>query len=196
MNLTFLKNHKLLFLIVLTFFGLGFIDIHFGLLGVFCMGIPIYLLLKTNKKTYCSGYCPRANLLTTTTKKAKFFDFKTPKAFTQGNVKWIMLTYFSINIVLMIASTVMAAKTGNGILSVKFFILIPGFSLPETLALDMPVWVTHLSYRFYSMMYSTTILGIILGIFYKPRTWCTICPINTVSDAYVKSVKNKANKNQ
>jgi len=54
---------------------------------------------------------------------------------------------------------------------------------------NMVSWVTHLSYRFYSMMMTTTVLGLTLAIVYKPRTWCTICPIATISDSYIKFKK-------
>lgn len=55
-----LKNNKYLFIINLLYFALGFINIHFALLGLICMILPLYLLVKTKKKTYCQGYCPRA----------------------------------------------------------------------------------------------------------------------------------------
>lgn len=189
MNFTVLKNHKLLFTVTLIYFLLGFIDVHFGLLGILCMFIPLFLLFKTKKKTYCQGYCPRANLFTTTKKKFSISNLPSPEIFTKGNFKWFMLGYFFFNLVLIIFSTFNAYKTGNGILSLKFYVLINGFELPQLLNLNAPVWLTHLSYRFYSMMISTTILGLLLGLMYKPRTWCTICPISTVSDVYIKSVK-------
>ncbi len=191
MNLKFLKNNKYLFLITLIYFALGFIDVHFGLLGIFCMFIPLYLLFKTKKNTYCQGYCPRANLYTTTTKKFSISNLATPSTFTKGNFKWFMLGYFLFNLAMIITSTIVAYRTGEGILSLKFYVLINGFELPEHLGLNVPVWITHLSYRFYSMMISTTFLGLVLGLVYKPRTWCTICPISTISSEYTKAVKSK-----
>jgi len=62
MLLTNLKNHKYLFVITLLYFALGFVNIHFALLGFVCMFVPLILLFKNKKKTWCQGYCPRAGL--------------------------------------------------------------------------------------------------------------------------------------
>lgn len=37
----------------------------------------------------------------------------------------------------------------------------------------------------------TTIIGIILGIFYKPRVWCTICPMGHASFLIDRRLRNK-----
>ncbi len=63
-----MRNHKLLFLFTVTFFVLGFINIHFSLFGILCMTLPIVFLLKDRKKTWCQGYCPRSSLYTTSGK--------------------------------------------------------------------------------------------------------------------------------
>ncbi|WP_422678833.1 4Fe-4S binding protein [Clostridium thermosuccinogenes] len=47
-------------------------------------------------------------------------------------------------------------------------------------------WAVHLSFRVYSMMLTTTIFGLLLAWIFKPRTWCTVCPINTASDVLLK----------
>lgn len=45
-----MRNHKYLFLITISFFLLGFVNIHFSLLAIVCMTLPIILLLKDRKK--------------------------------------------------------------------------------------------------------------------------------------------------
>jgi len=51
---------------------------------------------------------------------------------------------------------------------------------------NVPTWAVHLSFRIYSMMFTTTIIGLLLGYLYQPRTWCTICPVNTISNHIIK----------
>jgi len=34
------------------------------------------------------------------------------------------------------------------------------------------------------MMFNSLFLGVVLGIFYKPRAWCQICPMSTGSDKF------------
>lgn len=187
-----MKNNKYLFLITISYFILGFVNIHFSLLGLLCMSLPIILLIKNNKKTWCQGYCPRANLYTRMGKITSEYSLKTPSFFINGNMKWIMLFYFGLSLFIIAMSTY---KVASGMIpsmnTIRFLIVFPVSS--DMLQLieigNIADWVTHLSYRFYSMMVTTTILGLILALVYKPRTWCTICPIATVSDSYLKSKK-------
>jgi len=184
-----MRNHKLLYLFTITFFLLGFANIHFSLFGIICMTLPIYLLLKDRKKTWCQSYCPRASLYTTCGKAKKWSSRKTPHFFVKGKMKWIMLTYFGISLLFITISTVVVAKGMRPAMEyLKFLILIPiPFEMPQFFDIINPApWLTHLSYRFYSMMMTTTFLGFLLAMIYKPRTWCTICPIATVSDVILK----------
>lgn len=91
-----MKNHKYLFLVTLAFFGLAFINIHFAILGTICMTIPVVLLIRDGKKTWCSGYCPRASLFSTIGKKRGKKGRKIPLSFIKGNVKNYVLGYFGI----------------------------------------------------------------------------------------------------
>ncbi len=189
-----MRNHKYLFLITISYFLLGFVNIHFALLGVICMTLPIILLLRNRKKTWCQGYCPRASLYNTCGKTKKWSGLKTPRFFIKGNMKWIMLAYFGISLTFILLSTLAVAR---GIKSpmeyLRFLLLIPiPFEMPQLFDLiNIAPWLTHLSYRFYSMMMTTTVLGLFLAMVYKPRTWCTICPIATVSDVILKIYTNR-----
>lgn len=184
-----MRNHKYLFIITISFFLLGFVNIHFSLLGIICMTLPIILLLKNQKKTWCQGYCPRASLYTTCGKSKKWTSLKTPKFFIKGKMKWIMLAYFGISLTFILKSTLSVASDMKLPMEyLRFLIVIPiPFKMPQLFdIMTFAPWVTHLSYRFYSMMMTTTVLGLILALVYKPRTWCTICPISTISDVVLK----------
>lgn len=184
-----MRNHKLLFLFTIMFFALGFVNIHFALLGIICMALPIILLLKDRKKTWCQSYCPRASLYTTCGKSKKWASRKTPRYFIKGNMKWIMLAYFGLSLLFIIMSTIAVARGIRPAMEyLRFLIVIPlPFRMPQLFNIaHLAPWLTHLSYRFYSMMMTTTFLGLVLALVYKPRTWCTICPITTVSDVILK----------
>lgn len=180
-----MKNHKLLFLFTVTYFLLGFINIHFALLGIICMTLPIVLLLKKQRKVWCQSYCPRASLYTTLGKRKKWASRKMPRFFIQGNMKWIMLSYFGLSLLFILLSTIRVAIGSRAPMEyLRFLIVFPlYFRMPQLFHFtQMAPWLTHLSYRFYSMMMTTTFLGFLLAMFYKSRTWCTICPIATLSD--------------
>lgn len=187
-----MKNNQYLYLLVLIYFALGFINIHFALIGLFCMMIPFILLVRNRKKTWCQGYCPRAILMNNTGKLTSRFSLKTPAFFIRGKMKWIMLVYFGISLTFIILTTI---RVGLGFAPamdyLRFLIVIPiPLEMYQLITFEeLPAWATHLSYRFYSMMMTTTILGIVLSLVYKPRTWCTICPVSTVSGEYIKYTK-------
>lgn len=188
-----MKNNRYLFLVTLIYFAVGLINIHFALLGLFCMGIPVYLLLRDRKKTWCQGYCPRASLYTVVGKKKPYKNLSTPKYFIKGSMKWIMLGYFCVNLTIIILSTIMVSIEKIPPMDyLRFLFVLPLPQIPQLFFIQSAGWLLHLSYRFYSIMMTTTILGFILAIIYKPRTWCAICPIATISDEYIKSVKNKS----
>ncbi len=184
-----MRNNKLLFLITISYFVLGIVNIHFALLGIVCMTIPILLLLKNRKKTWCQVYCPRASLYTTCAKAKRGSSRKTPLFFVRGKMKWIMLGYFGLSLTFILISTIGVARGVRPAMEyLRFLIIIPvPFQLPQVIdTISLIPWLTHLSYRFYSMMMTTTFLGLLLAFLYKPRTWCTICPIATISDVVLK----------
>jgi len=187
-----MRYKKQLFIITLFYFLLGVLNIQFALLALVCLMFPMVLLIATKKRTWCQGYCPRASLFTACTKKIKH-SRKTPRFFVTGRMKWIVLVYFLFNL-LLIAATTIRVSSGDVLpmdnLRFLLFIKLP-FELPQIIYFDhLAPWITHLSFRLYSMMMTTTFIGIILAFVYKPRTWCVICPISTVSGLYLnKPVK-------
>jgi polyferredoxin len=89
--------------------------------------------------------------------------------------------------------TMSTIRVARGIMlpveKVRFLIVIfLPWKLPQLLALGQAYgWVIHLSYRIYSMMFTTTVIGLLLGFLFMPRTWCTVCPINTLSELSLKN---------
>lgn len=183
-----------LFIITLLFFALGFFNIVFAWLGFICMILPFVLLAKDKKKTWCQNYCPRASLFSTVCKGRQKTGKAGPNWLIRGKAKWVILAYFCINLFMLTMSTVMVFRgIREPIDNIRFLIAFQlPWDMPQILNLGtMPDWVVHLSYRIYSMMLTTTVLGLILGWIFKPRTWCTVCPINTISDISIKQMKKK-----
>lgn len=174
-----------IFLVTLLYFSLGFISILFGLLAVFCMTTPFLLLARYKKKIWCSTYCPRASLLMKTGTKKK--DRAIPRQFSNGTLKRAMLWYFGINLFFITGSTIQVAMGNMASMEyIRLFIAIPLVPLPQLITAEAPPALMHLSYRLYSMMLSSTLLGIVLSRIYRPRLWCAICPVGTVSNMMLK----------
>jgi hypothetical protein len=181
-----------LFLITLAYFVLPFVNILFALTAIACMAIPFILLHKTKKKTWCRGLCPRADFLTKL--RPLNIGFKQPKWFNPKKLAKIMLFYFTINLFFITMSTIMVGLGRiNPIDRIRLLIMFQlPWKLPQLINLSsLPGPLVHLCYRFYSLMLTSTLLGSLLAILFKPRTWCGICPINSISNNLLKSLKAK-----
>jgi len=183
---------KPLFIITVAYFLIAFVNITFALTAAVCMALPFILLYRTRRKTWCRGICPRADLLTKL--RPLNIGFKQPRWLNNGKTAKIMLFYFGINLFFITMSTVMVGL--DRILPIDRVRLLIAFQLPWELPQlfsieGLPAPLYHLSYRFYSLMLTSTLLGTILAVLFKPRTWCAICPINSISSNMLSSIKAK-----
>lgn len=181
------KNYTYLFTIL--FFVLGFFNILFAWLGFACLTIPFILLLKDRKKTWCQSYCPRVNLFENAFKGRSLTGRGGPAWLVKGKGKWYVLGYFFFNLFILTMSTIMVSLGKMPPMEmVRFMIVFPlPWEMPQLLEFAaVQDWAVHLSFRLYSMMFTTSVIGILLAWLYKPRTWCTICPVNTMSDMMLK----------
>lgn len=183
-----------LFLATLLFFTLGFFNIIFAWLGLACLILPFVFLLKDRKKTWCQNYCPRSKLFTVLFQGRSLIGKVGPDWLVKGGGKWILLAYFCFNLFVITMSTI---RVSRGLMEpferVRFLIaFVLPWEMPQFLNLGpVPDWVLHLSFRIYSMMFTTTVLGLVLGWLFYHRTWCRVCPINTISDITLNKVKNQ-----
>lgn len=178
-----------LFLITVGYFILGFVNILFALAAFLCLGLPFVLVFITKKKAWCSHYCPRSYWLGLSAKIGR--NRKSPRWLVSKKVKKGVLIYFAINFFFItMSSFAVAFGRVQPMDFIRLFIVIPT-NLRLYQLIDFgpisPV-LLHLSYRLYSVMLSSTIAGTALALLYKPKTWCAVCPINTLSTAMVKKI--------
>jgi polyferredoxin len=153
------------YIIIITFFVLGIIDIRFGILGMVCMGMPLYLAIKGRGKIHCAKYCPRGSFL------GKFLS-----KISLGHTlpKWLR-TNRAKNILLIIMLTVFSSVLSYAIINHGFHFVV----------------IAKVFYRFMLMSF---IVGVVIGIFFRPRSWCQICPMGHGS-ALIKKSQDKKSKN-
>lgn len=186
---------KYLFVITLLFFALGFVNIIFAWLGLVCLIMPFVLLAKDRKKTWCQKYCPRSSLFTVLFQGRSLTGRTGPDWLVKGKGRWIVLIYFCFNLFVITMSTF---RVSRGLMApfrhIRFLIaVVLPWKMPQALNFGpIPDWALHLSFRIYSMMFTTVVLGIVLGWLFYPRTWCRVCPVNTLSDV----VLSKGNSRQ
>ena len=171
-----------IFFITILFFILGTLHISLALLGLICFTLPFYQYYKYKDRLWCKYYCPRAGLFNVIFGKIGLKK-KIPNWIKNGKGKQMVLYYFGINLFFATMSTIMVGLGRiDPIDHVRFLILFElPFSLPQILTYAAPSAIIHLGYRIYSMMLTSTIIGSVLAYLYLPRTWCMICPIQTLT---------------
>jgi hypothetical protein len=175
-----LQDISLLYTIAI--FGMSMMHIGFALLGLACYAGAVGFYLVKRDKTWCTKICPRASFLSKTLSKISLHK-KMPKHLTHQNVKSFFVWYMGLNFFFATMSTIMVALGRmDGLLHVRLFMAFQApFTLPQLLSISLPEFLTHFSYRIYSMTLSSTLIGLVLGVLYAPRTWCAVCPVNTLS---------------
>lgn len=173
---------KYSFIFTLSIFALSFIHISFALVGLICYFSPFYLFMKYQDKTFCKKYCPRASLLQTIFSKIGLHK-PIPKWMSNENIKEFMIYYMGANFLFAILSTTMIfLGRMQPMAYIRLFMVIPTYiELPQLLTFAIPDYLIHYSYRILSMLLSSILIGFVLGFIYAPRTWCVICPVNTLS---------------
>jgi len=188
------KNNKRipLYIITTAYFILGIINITFAFFALSCMVIPFFLLYRNKEKSWCKKYCPRADYLNLF--RVFKTGFKIPRWLTSEKMKKMVFQYFCMNLLFIAMSTFMV-RSGNilPIDNIRFLIVFESpWKFPQLWnPAEFSDVITHLSYRLYSIMFSSTVIGTILAILYKPRTWCAVCPVNTLSSTILKQQTNE-----
>lgn len=176
-------NYNWLFMGTILFFTFGLFHIVFSWLGLICMITPFIMAIRTGKKPWCSRpYCPRAHFFIRFLSRFSL-NKKAPEGLFSEKTKQLVLRLFCINLFFAGMSTLMVYLGRlEPMLYIRFLMAFPmPFELPQILSLDLPAYLIHASYRLYSIMFTSTIIGLILGLLFKPRTWCGICPIQTLT---------------
>lgn len=176
---------KLLFVIPIIFLLLPFIHIYFALLAFGCLFMPILFLTITKSRLFCQNYCPRSKLLM----KTKNFSLHKhpPKIFSNGFLRNFFLIYFMVNLVIITVTTISVASGNIGPMAhIRLLLVMPISSIPQLISLDTIAWLVHLSYRMYSMIFTTLVIGLLFAVLFRPRTWCQVCPITSVNNMYLK----------
>lgn len=174
---------------------LSFFNILFAWLGLICFMTPLLISLFKGNKAYCNRYCGRGQLLDILGNKLKLSRHKPmPKWMKHQYFRYGFLTFFGIMFVNVLFNTYLVL---SGVHSLKQVITILWtFKMPWNLV-DLvhtsfvSPWISQFAFGFYSMMLTSTILGIITMVLYKPRSWCVYCPMGTATQLICKQKQRK-----
>lgn len=186
-----MKFKDYMWIISSIYLFLGLFNILFAWIGLLCFFIPLIISTAGGGKTYCNAYCGRGQLLDIMGNKLKLSRQRDiPKFLRSKLFRYGFLAFFMTMFAVMIFNTYLVFKGTNELKQV--IKLLWTFKLPWNWVNTSMVspWVAQFAFGFYSMMLTSTILGIVTMILYKPRSWCVYCPMGTMTQMISKAKYN------
>lgn len=166
---------------------LGFVNILFAWIGLLCFFIPLGVSIFGGGKAYCNKYCGRGQLLLILGRDLKLSrNNNIPKFLRSKWFRYGFLVFFLSMFMNMIFSTYLVFSGASSMKEVVTLLWI--FKLPWNWVNTSMVspWVAQFAFGFYSVMLTSTLLGFITMILYKPRSWCVYCPMGTMTQGICK----------
>lgn len=172
----------------LLYLTLGFFNILFAWLGLICFFVPLVISLLGGGKTYCNRYCGRGQLLALVGGRYGFSRKKDMPRFLRS--KWFrygFLIFFFVMFFQMLWNTWLVFSEVNDLR--QAVTLLWSFRLPWHWAYHSSVtpWVAQFAFGFYSVMLTSTVLGFLTMLLFKPRSWCVFCPMGTMTQLICKA---------
>jgi len=174
---------------------LGFFNILFAWVGLLCFIVPLIVSLLGGGKAYCNNYCGRGQLFEVLGTKLKLSRNKSIPKFLK--TKWFrygFLIFFFIMFGNMLFSTYLVLAGTNSMKEIVT--LLWTFKMPWNWINTSIVspWIAQFAFGFYSVMVTSTILGVVTMALYKPRSWCVYCPMGTMTQGIstIKHIKKAA----
>ena len=172
-----------LWIATLIYLTLGFFNILFAWLGLLCFLIPLIISVAGGGKAYCNRYCGRGQLLALLGGRFGLSRGKNPPAFLRSRwFRYGFMIFFFVMFFQMLWTTWLVAA-GSQELG-QFVKLLWTFRLPWHWAYHgtaLPQWAAQFAFGFYSLMLTSTLLGVVTMVLFKPRSWCVYCPMGTTT---------------
>ncbi|NLI89159.1 MAG: 4Fe-4S binding protein [Epulopiscium sp.] len=171
-----------MWIVSLSYLILGFFNILFAWLGMICFIVPLIISISGGGKSYCNNYCGRGQLLNLLGNKYKLSKNRDiPNFIKSKGFRYGFLVFFLTMFSNMIFITIQVFKQEKNLR--QAITLLWTFKLPWNwidVSMVSP-WIAQFAFGFFSLMLTSTILGLITMRLYKPRSWCVYCPMGTMT---------------
>ena len=171
----------------ILYFGLGFFNILFAWLGMIDFLVPLFIAIFGGGKAFCNRYCGRGQLFGQLGCLGCSRKKQAPKFLASKWMRYGFLVFFLTMFGIMVFQTYLVAAGAESLreaLKLLWTIRVPwGWTYEAGTA---PDWVAQFAFGFYSMMLTSTMIGLAVMALYKPRTWCTFCPMGTMTQMICK----------
>ncbi|SBV96621.1 4Fe-4S binding domain protein [uncultured Eubacteriales bacterium] len=168
------------------YLALGFFNILFAWLGLICFIVPLIISLVKGNKSYCNTYCGRGKLFQLIGGNLGFSrNVKPPKFLSSKWFRYGFLTFFMTMFGLMLYGTykVFAGAPLKEVVTLLWVFKLPWNWVETSVAAP---GAAQFAFGFYSVMLTSTVLGLITMLLFRPRSWCAYCPMGTMTQGICK----------
>lgn len=173
------------------YLALGFFNILFAWLGMICFILPLGIAMVKGNKAYCNRYCGRGKLFDLIGGRLGFSrNVKPPKFLSSSWFRYGFLAFFMTMFGLMLYTTylVFAGAPLKETVTLLWVFKLPWHWVDTTMT---PPGVAQFAFGFYGVMLTSTILGLITMMLFRPRSWCAYCPMGTMTQGICKLKHHK-----
>ena len=169
----------------ICYFALGFFNILFAWLGMIDFLVPLIIAIVGGNKSFCNRYCGRGQLFGVCGKCS--LKKQAPKWIASKWFRYGFLVFFLSMFGNMIFQTYLVAAGAENLkeaIKLLWMFRVPwGWTYTAGTVAD---WIAQFSFGFYSLMLTSTIIGFVVNFLFKPRTWCSFCPMGTMTQMICK----------
>lgn len=177
------KWYDYLWIFSAVYLIMGFFNILFAWLGLLCFFIPLILSMAGGDKVYCNRYCGRGQLFSLLGGRFGLSRRRDVPAFLRSRwFRYGFLAFFMTMFGLMLLNTYFVFSGARSLRQVVT--LLWSWNLPWHWAYHgsaLSPWVSQFAFGFYSIMLTSTVLGLLTMVLFKPRSWCVYCPMGTMT---------------
>jgi len=174
--------YEYLWILSIVYLILGLFNIIFAWMGMLCFLAPLIISSVTGNKTYCHKYCGKAQLLNILGHRLHLSKNNPLPAFLKS--KWFrygFLLFFLTMFGTMLFNTYLVFAGKN---LQQAILLLWTFRVPWEFAYHgslISPWFAQFAFGLYGLMLTSTILSLAAMLLFKPRSWCVICPMGTMT---------------
>ena len=172
----------------ILYFSLGFVNILFALLGLISFCLPLLFAIFGGNKLFCNRYCDRGQFL-------RFFGSQLGLSRRHDIPAWMHGRLFRYGFMIFFFAMF------GGILYTSWLVYSETHSLQEIVilfwCLKFPwAWagttlvspaVAQFAFGLYSLMLTSELIALAAMLYFRPRAWCTFCPMGTLTQSICKS---------
>lgn len=187
-NINQKKWYDYLWIFSTVYLCLGFVNILFAWLGLICFFAPLLISIVDGSKAYCNRYCGRGQLFSMLGGRFGLSRKKDmPRWMVSPYFRYGFLLFFLTMFGVMIWNTCLVFAGTESLKQVVT--LLWTFKAPWHWAYHGTIFadgVAQFAFGFYSVMLTSTILGLLTMVLFKPRSWCVYCPMGTMTQMICK----------